>query len=242
MPPGFLAVFSEPGANVTVEEFQDWYDNEHIPIRLNHIPSFLTGARYSASDSLRPSWVALYDVDDTAIFEREIYTRLRANRSPREADLVKRLEILDRRTYEMIGDVDSGFTSSYHPKNPTKFILTQGIECASDAQLNGWLDATMEDLKKVEGWTRTRMYKCIDNLKSGMGVGINKEEQEVPAYLMIHEFLHPAASDSFPFKSCLQRHSERFGVQFVSGDERKWGLYRAYPCIAQTQQYSSHVG
>ena len=26
MPPGFLVVLSEPGANVTVEEFQDWYN------------------------------------------------------------------------------------------------------------------------------------------------------------------------------------------------------------------------
>ena len=186
MPPGFLAVLSEPGANVTVEEFQDWYDNEHIPIRLDHIPSFLTGARYSASDSLRPSWIALYDVDDTAIFEHESYTRLRTNRSPREADLVKRLEILDRRTYETIGDADSGSTSSYHPKNPTKFILTQGIGCASDAQLKGWSDATMENLKRVEGWARTRTYKCIDSGKSGMGVGSSKEEQKVPGYLVIH--------------------------------------------------------
>ena len=55
MPPGFLAVFSEPGANVSMEEYQDWYNNDHIPIRLNYIPSFLTGLRYSASDSLRPS-------------------------------------------------------------------------------------------------------------------------------------------------------------------------------------------
>ena len=37
MPPGFLAVFSEPGANVSMEEYQDWYNNEHIPIRLNYI-------------------------------------------------------------------------------------------------------------------------------------------------------------------------------------------------------------
>jgi len=237
MPPAFLAVFSEPGVNVTIEEFQDWYNNEHVPLRLDYLPSFLTGARYSASDSLRPSWVALYDVDDTATFQHQSYTRLRASRSQRESDLIKRLELLDRRTYELIGDENRGLTSSYHPRDPTKFILTQAIECTSYERLKGWLDATVEDLRKVEGWTRTRVYKCIDNLKSGMRVGGGKEEQKVPEYLVIHEFLHPAVPDSPTFKSCLQFHSTRFEIKFVANEERRWGLYRAYPSIAQTQVY-----
>ncbi|KIM81573.1 hypothetical protein PILCRDRAFT_821356 [Piloderma croceum F 1598] len=234
MPPGFLAVFSEPGANVTIDEYQDWYSNEHIPIRLDHLPSFLTGARYSASDSLRPSWVAVYDVDDTSTFFLESYTKLRTNRSPREADLVKRLELLDRRTYEVIGDENKGLTSSYHPVDPTKFILTQGIECPDDAALKGWFNAIAKDLNNVEGWTRTGLYKCIDNLKSGMSVGSGEEEQKVPKYLVIYEFLHPAAIDSSSFKSTIQRHSAKFDVNFVDGEERKWGLYRAYPGIAQS--------
>jgi len=195
MLPGFLAVFSEPGINVTIDEYQDWYDDEHIPIRLNHLPSFLTGARYSAFDSLNPSWVAVYDVDDTSTFFQESYTKLRANRSPREADVVSRLELLDRRTYEVIGDENKGLTSSYHPKDPTKFILTQGIECPNDEALKGWLTANAKDLDKVEGWTRTRLYKCIDSLKYGMSIGSSEEEQKVPKYLVIHgkpvDFFHP---------------------------------------------------
>ena|ERR1700729_1028622 len=212
MPPGFLAVFSEPGANVTIDEYQDWYDNEHIPIRLDHLPSFLTGARYSASDSLRPSWLAVYDVDDTATFQHESYTRLRANRSPREADVVKRLELLDRRTYELVADENKGLTSSYHPRDPTKFIMTHGIECPDGERLKGWLDATVENLRKVEGWTRTRIYKCIDNLKSGMGVGSGKEEQKVPEYLAIHGevgfFLHGDVNLTMARSqnSCIQQH------------------------------------
>jgi hypothetical protein len=186
MPPGFLIVFAEPGANVTIDEFQDWYNNEHIPIRLDHLPSFLTGARYSASDSLRPSWVAVYDVDDTSTFLHESYTKLRVTRSPREADLVRRLELLDRRTYELIGDENKGLTSSYHPRDPTKFILTQGIECPDDEALKGWLNAIAKDLDNVEGWTRTRIYKCIDSLKSGVSVGSSAEEQKIPKYLVIY--------------------------------------------------------
>lgn len=124
----------------------------------------------------------------------------------------------------------------------------------------GWSDATMEDLKNVEGWARTRTYKCVDNLKSGMGVGSSKEEQKVPGYLVIHgeqasfsvyqsidywsseEFLHPAVPSPSQFKLSLQKHSEKFYVQFVSDEERRWGLYRAYPGIAQAQQWGNGLG
>lgn len=39
----------------------------------------------------------MYTISDNTVFGREEYTKLRANRSPREADLVKRLNLLDRR-------------------------------------------------------------------------------------------------------------------------------------------------
>jgi len=41
-------------------------------------------------------------------------------------------------------------------------------------------------LKGVEGHLRTRTYKCIDNARSGTGVGVGPEEQKVPKYLAIH--------------------------------------------------------
>jgi hypothetical protein len=237
MPPAFLAAFAEPGASVSLDEFQDWYNNEHIPLRVDHLPSFLTCARFQASDTLHPSWLALYDIDDTASLEHESYTRLRANRSPREADLLNRLEVLDRRTYELVGDENKGLTSSYHPKDPTKYIQTQGAECASVEKLKEWLGATAEGLRDVEGWTRTRIYECIDHLKTGLGVGSGEETQKAPKYLVIHEFLHPATPDLPSLKSTISKNSEQYDVQFV--DERKWGLYRAYPSIAQSLDKAS---
>jgi hypothetical protein len=126
-------------------------------------------------------------VDDTAAFQNELsYAKLQVSRSPREVDVISRMQLLDRRICELIGDENKGLTSSYHPRDPTKFILTQGVECPSTEQLKAWLDAMAEDLKKVEGWTRTRMYKCFSNLTSGLEIGNNKEDQKVPEYLVIH--------------------------------------------------------
>ncbi|KAJ7054150.1 hypothetical protein C8F01DRAFT_1259895 [Mycena amicta] len=186
MPLGFLLVAAEPGDNVSLEEFQDWYNNEHVPLRLNHIPAFLTGARFSASDSHIPSWLAVYDINDTATFQHESYTRLRANRSPREANLVQRLAILDRRTYELVADSgESALTSSFKPDNPTKYLVTQWVDLPADTA-EAWSDDSFRALRRVHGWVRTRTYKCIDNLKTGTSIPPDPEAQIVPQYLAVH--------------------------------------------------------
>jgi hypothetical protein len=174
----------------------DWYNNEHVPLRLNHLSSFLTGARFRALDSLNPSWLAVYDIDDTATFQHESYTRLRANRSPREADLVRRLELLDRRTYGFVSDSgESSVTSSYKPDNPTKVLVTHFVDVPdgaghADTAFKAWADSVLHDMSAVEGWVRTRTYKCIDNLKSGTSVPTSPEAQIVPKYLAVHGKIH----------------------------------------------------
>ncbi|KAJ6482480.1 hypothetical protein C8R45DRAFT_302908 [Mycena sanguinolenta] len=230
MPLGFLLVTAEPGAQVLLEEFQDWYNNEHVPLRLNHLPSFLTGARFSAADSLTPSWLAVYDIDDTATFQHESYTRLRANRSPREANLVQRLEILDRRTYEFVADSgESTLTSSYKPTNPTGCLITHWINIPGDgAVFQTWTDEAVRALKGVEGWVRTRTYKCIDNLKTGLGVPKGPEAQVVPKYLAVHEVLSLDVAGMPAFVAASNP-----GSTAKIEENRMWNLYRAYPSVAQ---------
>ncbi|KAJ7176764.1 hypothetical protein C8R46DRAFT_43922 [Mycena filopes] len=232
MPLGFLLVTAEPGAQVSLDEFQDWYNNEHVPLRLNHLPSFLTGARFSASDSLTPSWLAVYDIDDTATFQHESYTRLRANRSPREADLVRRLELLDRRTYELVADSgESMLTSSYNPANPTKVLITHWLSIPGgddDAAFKTWSEEAFRSLKGVEGWARTRTYRCIDNLKTGTGVSKDPEAQIVPKYLAVHEVLTLAVAESPVFGAASNP-----GSMAKIEEIRTWDLYRAYPSVAQ---------
>nr|GAT55927.1 predicted protein [Mycena chlorophos] len=233
MPLGFLLVTAEPGDKVTLDEFQDWYNNEHVPLRLNHLPSFLTGARFRAADSGIPSWLAVYDIDDTATFAHESYTRLRANRSPREANLVQRLAILDRRTYEIVADSgESTLTSSYKPENPTKHVVTQWLNLPADSEsdkaFEAWSAAVFRALSGVEGWVRTRTYKCIDNLKTGLRIPAGPEAQIVPKYLAVHEVLSLSVADSPGFVAGANP-----GSQATIEETRTWDLYRAYPCIAQ---------
>ncbi|KAG9227130.1 hypothetical protein CCMSSC00406_0010234 [Pleurotus cornucopiae] len=227
MTAGFLAVLSEAGSQVSLDEFHDWYNNEHIPLRLNNLPSFLTGARYRASDALTPSWIALYDIDSTSTFSDESYTRLRSNRSPREADLIKRLELLDRRT--LVAYLDSGEnsekTTSLRCSNPTPTLITHGLDfdvaSGDKGAVEAWWKGHLGIMATTNGWVRSRVFECIDSGKVGARINEGRESQDVPRYFVVHEYTGIATFMNPPYP----------GLKVV--EQREWELYRAYPCIAQ---------
>lgn len=223
MPTAFLAVFSEPGTKVSLEEFQNWYDDEHVPLRMNHLRSFLTGARFHAIDSKKPSWAALYDIDDTATFQHESYTRLRVNRSPREADLISRLELLDRRTCELVFDSgESSLSTSLAARDPTEVVVTHGFTRTRDWDLQSWQE-TLLILSGVNGWIRTRLFKYLDVVKTGTETGPEKElEQKV---LVVHELQDPSVVIHDEFRRIVNTSD--------IVELRIWQLYRAYPGIVQ---------
>ena len=129
----------------------------------------------------------MYDVDDAETFRHERYTRLRANRSAREADLVERLEILDRRLCEVVWDSGvSQETSSLGSTNPAAFIITHGVGLHEDAEIDGWARGVWNKSGDVDGWLRMRILKCFENGKTGTGVGEGPEEQIAPKYLVVH--------------------------------------------------------
>jgi hypothetical protein len=197
MAPGFLAVLSEPGTQVSLDEFHDWYDNEHIPQRLNHLPSFLSGARYQSIDAIKPSWIAVYEIDDTKTFNDQSYTVLREKRSQREEDLMGRLEVLDRRTCEVVGEVASSkrTTTGLRVGNPSGWVVTQGVgkavgipdEDEESKEVGKWLNEVVTKLKNnsvvLEGWVKTRVLKVLESAKTGTNPGA---EQSVLSYFVFH--------------------------------------------------------
>ena len=48
-----------------------------------------------------------------------------------------------------------------------------------------WIKAARE-VHQIRGWLRTRVFKCIDNLKTGLSVVRGELTQDVPKYLVIH--------------------------------------------------------
>jgi hypothetical protein len=58
-------------SNVAEDEFNDWYDLEHVPER-QRVPGFLTLQRWIGADNARQS-VATYDLDNLAVLQSPAY-------------------------------------------------------------------------------------------------------------------------------------------------------------------------
>lgn len=165
--PGMLYVTMQPQPGLSLDQFHEWYNNEHGPTRLRLPEIFTNGLRYKATDGLEPTFLAAYDVTSMSHLETETYLTLRANRSPREAETIGQV------------DVKRFFFDLVHTKEASQFVplekLTdkeaEGIQTtAVDIELKDvegageqyqkWLlEEHIPMLAKVPGWLRSRVFK-----------------------------------------------------------------------------------
>jgi len=89
MAPGILYVTMQPAAALDRAAFQDWYNNEHGPLRLRLSPHITNGFRYRAldldnnasTDSKPHEFMAIYDLPDMNFLDSEDYLKLRSHLS-----------------------------------------------------------------------------------------------------------------------------------------------------------------
>ena len=141
MPAGLLLVFSDPGPAVTEAEYNDWNDNEHVPLRIP-IPTFHSWSRWVAVDGKRPGYFALYHMTSADAVNELPYSALASTRSEREKDIISRLAVLDRRTYDEIPVSTPPRTGdAYDVRAPGPFVSVVSVEVTPELE---------EELKKVE--------------------------------------------------------------------------------------------
>ncbi|SPO21473.1 uncharacterized protein UTRI_00955_B [Ustilago trichophora] len=212
---GLLVVFMEPGSSVTLEEFHEWYDTEHVPLRIQRFPSFRSAARYAVTETTlspgestdsvkvgpRSSWAAFYTISDNSVFSDVSYTSLREERSKREAELFTRLAIVDRRIYAL--EYDSDADDRIGPKerkriglnvqlasDTPKYVVTNSVDVVQDMQEEyaRWFEEEhVVMLAKVPGWRRSRRFRLIDNGVNGKDAK-SGDAEGVPKIMGMHEY------------------------------------------------------
>ncbi|RMJ06655.1 hypothetical protein CDV36_013748 [Fusarium kuroshium] len=165
--PGMLYVTMQPKPGLSLDQFHEWYNNEHGPTRLRLPQIFSNGLRYKATDGLEPTFLAAYDVTSMSHLETETYLTLRANRSPREAETIGQV------------DVKRYFFDLVHTKESPEFvpleklsdqeaegiqttavdIQLKDVEGASEQYAKWVIEEHIEMLAKVPGWLRSRIFK-----------------------------------------------------------------------------------
>lgn len=191
----------------------DWYDNEHVPLRTQHFPTFRSAARYSVTSnlvvspevdsvpSLQTGWAAVYTISSLALFNDPAYAALRTKRSKREAELLGRIASLDRRIYRLVydsaaaGAKDVSRTEDIAPANVEPAPAGEAAPCivctsvtpaeGNKAAFDEWYEKEHAPLlAQVQGWRRTRRYELVDALIVGSAAAKdNADARQVPKCL-----------------------------------------------------------
>lgn len=213
-PPALLLVYSEPGPNVTEEEFHDWYDNEHIPLRVK-VPAFTSWTRWVAIDDKKPTWAASYDLESYQSTQRQPYTLLAETRSEREKNIFKNVGFVDRRTYEKYtGYPDHPPSELFDPTQPAPIVQFVGLDPKPEMEdeLNKWyFEEHTPMLAKVPGFIRARRFVLKDSGR--LGVQASEKRDPVGKYLAVYEW---TSSDAFKTKEFQDAISTPWGTKMLS--------------------------
>jgi hypothetical protein len=78
-PKGFLLVLMQPPQAIE-EEFNAWYDTEHVPERLA-VPGVETAVRFSSTTSAAPKYLAMYDLAAESVLDSDAYKKVAGDNS-----------------------------------------------------------------------------------------------------------------------------------------------------------------
>jgi hypothetical protein len=146
-----LLVAAMDFSHVDIDEFNDWYDTEHIPER-RRVPGFLSLQRWIGADNPKQS-VATYDLDNLAVLQSPEYRAIGGpNLSPWSKRITAKVERLLRYEGEqtlpgdaaappnaggllLVGmtpgpDVESAFNAWYDDEHVPALARVPGVLCA----------------------------------------------------------------------------------------------------------------
>jgi hypothetical protein len=208
-----LFVYSSPGP-VDLAEFNDWYDNEHVPSRLA-LPGFGAVNRYRAADGMKPEWLATYEVKPGTL-DGEDYKALWAHASPREKQIMSTLTTLDRRLYTPLSDVWAEGRAAESAPAPVVLAVSMSVPPAVVPELDAYYsEEHFPLLLAVPGWRRARRYV----LASGTG----------PKYLSLHELDSTAVFDEPGYQAAVATPRHKRIVGSAIGRERRvFKLHKAF--------------
>lgn len=152
-----LLIASLDFAAAAADEFNDWYDTEHLPERMR-LPGFLTGQRWIGVGDGKSS-VVVYDLVDLAVLESPGYRAIaHENLSPWSKRVIGRCRRILRFEGEQIlpGDQPS-------PAAAEGLLLNaMNVDPAFEAEFNAWYDEEhIPALARVPGVLSARRFRDL---------------------------------------------------------------------------------
>jgi len=149
-----LLVAGFNSSNISDDEFNDWYDTEHVPER-SRVPGFINCVRWVGADDPKVA-IATYDLESHDVLHSAPYQAIaRENLSPWSKRVIGKVQRLCRIEGEQLipGDqVSRGTTGSL-------MIFACNVKPAIEAEVKSWYgDEHIPRLLKVPGVVSARFF------------------------------------------------------------------------------------
>ncbi len=157
--------------------FHDWYNEEHVPLRL--ALSGIDKARRYEAHSGKPRFLAVYEVSDLGVFDTEQFHSLKNNPSERTRRMLQNATGFTRYLCELISDTgpsaDGGCLSvnAFHVPD-----IDVGL-------FDDWYETEhIPRLMQAHDWLRVRRYRVYDG------------DGPTWTHLALHNLMSPEVMDS----------------------------------------------
>ena len=163
MQPRGLLVAGFDYSPVHEDEFNDWYDTEHMPERLR-IPGFGRCERWLGAENPKIS-IATYDLESLDVLQIDAYRNIAgANLSPWSQRMTRRTKRVCRFEAEQLppGNREA-------PAGAGGLLLfAMNVEPAAEAEFNAWYDEEhIPRLMDVRGCLRARRFRITSAVSEG---------------------------------------------------------------------------
>ena len=146
------------------DEFNDWYNKEHLAWRLERVPGYLFGRRYRAVEGT-PKYVTLYDLASVDALTSEANLKLRAEEqsdpSPEFRRIRPRFQNFARSVY---GEITPE-PVDYRPPEAGRILLVAMLvpRPEHEEEYNEWYNTEhLPAIRSIEGVLSARRFRAVE--------------------------------------------------------------------------------
>jgi len=172
---GLLVVWTDIAADYE-NEFNEWYDQEHIP-QLLAVPGFLSGRRYQAVEG-KPKYTAVYQLAEENVLKSDGFRAVREDPTPWTKRMTAQFRNTQRGVFRQI------FAHGNSPEKAAEYVLTVRLNTPADHEqlFNDWYNEDhVPALVAVPGVYCARRYIAVEG---------------DPKYLAVYEMADAEATKS----------------------------------------------
>lgn len=169
-----LTVYADIPADIE-DDFNQWYNTQHIPERLV-IDGFQSAVRYESLKG-EPKYLALYELDNAKVLDTPDYGKLRENPNDWDQRISPKLKVAARNVYEQL--LSCGNTPEAH----APYILSVRLDIAAEVEddFNQWYNEDhLPKLAGVPGVACARRYRSLSGTGTQYLALYEMENDQVP--------------------------------------------------------------